>query len=318
MFALCPIMSDQARSITNMTSPSDPPAPLRLGLPKGRMHDEVVRLMAEAGVEIRGGGRGYRPTLSIAGFETKILKPQNIIEMLHEGSRDLGFAGSDWVEELGYAAPGSDGLVEVLDTGLDRVRVVVAAPRPLVRDGRLTPPAGGPLRVAAEMPRLAQRWIDRAGLHAHVVRTYGATEVFPPEDADCIVDITATGETLRANGLEIIATITESSTKLYASRGAYEDPARRAGIDRLALLLGSVLEARSRVMVDLNVSAGDLDRVLELLPALREPTVSPLRGGKDFAVRAAVPRARVAELIPALRGRGATDLVVTRPTQIVR
>ena len=293
-------------------------APLRLGLPKGRMHDGVLALLDDAGVEVRASTRGYRPKVSLPGVEAKILKPQNIIEMLHAGSRDIGFAGSDWVAELGYAEADSDGLIELLDTGLDRVRLVVAAPKSFVSDGMLTVPESRPLRVAAEMPSLTANWIAARGLNATIVRTYGATEVFPPEDADCIVDIAASGETLRANGLEIVDIIMQSSTRLFASRSAYDNPKKRQVIDQLVVLLRSVLEARSRVMLDLNVSASSLESVVEALPCMREPTVSALRGAAGFAVRAAVPRADIAELIPLLRERGATDLVVSRPTQIVR
>ena len=292
--------------------------PLRLGLPKGRMHDGVIRLLADAGISVQKSSRGYRPKVSLNGFETKILKPQNIIEMLHSGSRDLGFAGSDWVQELGYAGPDAHGLVEVLDTGLDRVRLVVAAPKEMLHEGQLTVPVGRPLRIAAEMPSLTSGWISAQGLDATIVRTYGATEVFPPEDADCIVDIAASGDTLRANGLQIFDTIMESSTRLFANRAAYADPQKRAGIDQLAVLIRSVLEARRRVMLDLNVSRANLDRVVDLLPCMREPTVAELRGSDGFAVRAAVPRDELAELIPQLQAGGATDLVVSRPTQIVR
>ncbi|MGP1272501.1 MAG: ATP phosphoribosyltransferase [Phycisphaerales bacterium] len=296
----------------------DTPSTLRLGLPKGRMHDGVLRLLADAGVEVSASSRGYRPRIGLPGIEAKILKPQNIIEMLHAGSRDFGFAGADWVAELGYDAPSSDGLIELLDTGLDRVRLVVAAPKDAVLNGTVRLPEGRPLRIAAEMPSLASRWIESRGINATVVRTYGATEVFPPEDADCIVDIAASGDTLRANGLEVIDTIMSSSTRLFASRTAYEDTLKRAAIDRMVVLLRSVLEARRRVMLDLNVASEALDAVVEALPCMREPTVSPLRGSSGYAVRAAVPRDRIAEIIPQLQARGATDLVVSRPTQIVR
>jgi ATP phosphoribosyltransferase len=137
-------------------------------------------------VRVTFGRRGYRPSLSLEGFETKLLKPQNIVEMLHIGSRDLGFAGADWVAELGTE------VVEILDTGLDPVQVVAAATPNLGDVARL---ARAPFIVASEYERLTRSWLERRKLKATVVRSYGATEVFPPEDADCIVDNTATGAT---------------------------------------------------------------------------------------------------------------------------
>jgi ATP phosphoribosyltransferase len=283
-------------------------AQLRLGLPKGRMQVGVLRLLADAGIAVTSGDRDYRAGVSLPACEVKLLKPQNIVEMLDAGTRDVGFAGADWVEEL------EADLVEVLDTRLDPVRVVAAAPGALLADGAL--PARE-LVVASEYVGLAGRWLARRAVPARLVRSYGATEVFPPEDADCIVDNTATGATLRANGLVIIEELLASSTRLYASRPAWQDPRRRGRIEEIALLLRSVLAARDRVMLEVNVSAADLDRLVAVLPCMREPTVSGLRGAGGYAVKVAVPRDGLALLIPRIRQEGGTDIVVTEPSQIV-
>ena len=286
---------------------------IRIGLPKGHMQSSVLELLGDAGVDVRLGGRNYRPLLSWPGFEAKLLKPQNVVEMLHAGSRDVGFAGADWVAELGAD------LVELLDTGLDPVQVVAAAPVALLDEGALPAahPAGRPFVVASEYVRMARCWIADQPLEAVLVRSYGATEVFPPEDADLIIDNTATGSTLRANGLRIVDTLMQSSTRLYASPAALDDPARRGPVEDLVLLLNSVLEARSRVMLELNVAEGDFDRVVSVLPCMREPTVSRLHGEKAYAVRAAVPRKGLPGLLLDVKSRGGTDLVVSEPQQIV-
>src|SRR5690242_21961340 len=140
-----------------MTRESISSACLRLALPKGRMEQAVLTLLGDAGIRIRPGARGYRPDVSLQDTEAKILKPQNIVEMLALGSRDVGFAGADWVAEL------EANVVELLDTGLDPVQVVAAAPKELLERGRL--PART-LVVASEYERLAQRWIARRGLAA--------------------------------------------------------------------------------------------------------------------------------------------------------
>jgi ATP phosphoribosyltransferase len=281
---------------------------LRLALPKGRMQQGVFQLLADAGVQVRVDERGYRPTLSLEGAEAKLLKPQNIIEMLHAGSRDVGFAGADWVQELGVE------LVDVLDLGLDPVRLVLAAPPSLLVQGRLPP---RPITVATEYVRLTQRWMEERGVAGTVLRSYGATEVFPPEDADCIVDNSATGSTLRANGLEIVGEVMRSSTRLYANPGAMDDPGKRARIEDLVLLLRSVLDARSRIMIELNVSQEKLDAVVAVLPCMKKPTLARLHGEDGYAVKAAVPRRALAALIPELKARGGTDLVVYELAQIV-
>lgn len=292
-----------------MKDPIRPPeSEVRLALPKGRTQDGVFALLGEAGIRVSGGGRDYRPSVSIDGFGVKILKPQNIVEMLHAGTRDLGFAGADWVAELGAD------LVELVDTKLDPVALVAAAPTRLLVEGRLPERR---LVVASEYRRITTDWIRDQGLDATFLRTYGATEVFPPEDADCIVDNTATGSTLRANDLAVIDTLLCSSTRLYASRGAYEDPGKRAAIDRFTMLIRSVLEARNRVLLELNVEAGRLEELIRALPAMREPTISALHGNGAFAVKAAVPREGLTELIPELKRCGGTDLLVSNPSQIV-
>ena len=244
----------------------------------------------------------------MAGFSAKLLKPQNVVEMLHAGSRDVGFAGADWVREL-------DGsLVELLDTGLDPVRVVAAAPAPLAGNGLKR---GVALTVASEYQRLASRWIEARGLDATLVRSYGATEVFPPEDADVIVDNTATGATLEANGLEIVDELMNSSTRLYANPRALDDARHRDRIENLVLVLRSVVEARRRVMLEVNVEAGRLDDLVAILPCMRKPTVSRLHGDGGYAIRVAVLREVLPTLIPRVKAHGGTDLVVTAPGQIV-
>jgi len=291
-----------------MTELKKSDTPFLLGLPKGRMASGVLRLLGDAGIIVKASERGYRPSISLENTAAKTMKPQNIIEMLSHGRRDAGFAGADWVEEL------NADVVEVLDTGLDRVQLIAAIPQELASNGGL------PKRrivVSSEYERIARRWIKEQSIDAEFVHSYGATEVFPPEDADLIIDNVATGATLRANGLVVFDTIMQSSTRLLASRAAMRDPAKRERINGLRLLLESVLEARSRVMIEINASRETLDTLVSLLPCMREATVAPLFGDSGFAIRAAVPRQNLPGLLPALKEAGGTDIVVSSIAQIV-
>ena len=281
---------------------------VKLGLPKGRMNEGIMALLKDAGIKLRLSDRGYRPTMNLEGFQVKILKPQNIVEMLHAGSRDVGFAGLDWVQEK------KANLVELLDTDMDPVSVVAAAPERFLVDGALPKEH---LVIASEYETLTKDWIQREGLDATFVRSYGATEVFPPEDADCIVDNTATGSTLRANQLAIVATVMTSSTRVFANPKAMDNPIKRDRIETFTMLLKSVLEARRRVMIEVNVEADKLERVVDLLPAMRDATIAPLRGDRGYAVKSAVPRDQLTTLIPEIKRQGGTDLVVTQLAQIV-
>ena len=289
-------------------SPARDPNLIRIALPKGRMYDEIVALLKGAGISIGNSARGYRPAISLSNFDAKILKPRNVISMLVAGARDVGFAGADWLDEMGVE------LHEIIDTRLNPVQLVVAAPVELLEDGELPKRH---LVIASEYPNMAQRWIESRGIDAEVLTTYGATEVFPPEDADLIIDNTATGSTLRANGLQIIDVIMKSSTRLYASKEAMQNPEIKTQLEDLGLLLDAVLRARGRVMMDLNVASDKLEAVLAVLPSMRQPTISSLSTDGWHSVRSAVERSNLADVIPKLKAAGACDIVTTSAEQLI-
>jgi ATP phosphoribosyltransferase len=233
-----------------MTDKGNGKTELRIGLPKGRMQAKVIELFNSAGIPVSVDEREYRPRIgngksqaSVSKgieYEAKLLKPQNIVEMLSTGSRDIGLAGADWVRELGVD------LVELLDTGLDPVTIVAAAPEPVTAVFRAS---GGDVEamraicgrtpiIASEYEGLAKSWIEKNLPGAEFVRSYGATEVFPPEDADIIIDNCATGTTLRINKLEIIDTLMTSSTRLYASKEVMQIPAKSEAADSSSSSLG--------------------------------------------------------------------------------
>lgn len=290
-----------------MVPPSD--NLVKLALPKGRMQQRVFDLLSDAGVELTLSSRGYRPRVSLEGFDAKILKPQNALEMLHAGTRDIGFGGADWVRELDVE------LVELLDLGFDPVRLVAAAPTELLDGGVL--PTNRRLVIASEYERITRAWIAETGLDAEFVLSRGATEVFPPDDADCIVDVTQSGDTLRANGLSIVTEIMRSTTRLWANPRSLENPAKREAIERFVLLLRSVLDARGRVMVEVNVEKDKLESVIAVLPSMRRPTISLLGDESGYAVKVAAPRETLAKVIPEIRARGGTDIVVTEIARLV-
>jgi ATP phosphoribosyltransferase len=283
----------------------DQPRPadaLSLALPKGRIADEVERLLADAGWRVSGGERDYRPRCAQDSVAVKRMKSQNIPQLLQEGRHDIGFAGWDWAVETGAE------IDEVMDLGTNPVRIVAAAPR---ATADAWPVTGRRLVIATEYVGLAERWAAEQGVEATIIRTYGATEVFPPEDADLIIDNSATGATLRENGLAEIDVLLRSSTRLFARPGLRDEPERWTRVQDLCLLLRASLDARGRVMLECNVSDDRLDAIIERLPCMRAPTVSQLWGEAGHAVKAAVPRDEVPALLPDLRRLGATDIIVS-------
>jgi ATP phosphoribosyltransferase len=272
---------------------------LRLLVPKGRIYDKVAGLLTEAGFPIALTERTYRPSLGADWIDAKIMKPQNVGELLELGSHDAGFTGIDWIRESGAD------VAEVMDLGFDKVRIVAAVPQETGEDKL----RAKKLVVATEYVNLAKSWLGKFGYQYRILRTYGATEVFPPDDADMIIDNTSSGQTLKDNGLKIIGTILESSTRFVASHTALADPEKRNRIEELAMLFHAVLHGRDRVMLEMNIPKDRFDDVVNGLPAMRSPTVAPLFGDNGYAVKIAVKKREVPEIIPRLKKLGAVDIV---------
>ena len=272
---------------------------LRLLIPKGRIFDNVARLLAEAGFPVSLADRTYRPSVSAEWLDVKIMKPQNVGELLEMGSHDAGFTGVDWIQESGADVE------EIIDLDFDKVKIVAAVPHAL-DDAALR---SKKIVAATEYVNLAGRWLESSGYQYRILRTYGATEVFPPDDADMIIDNTSSGQTLRDNGLRIIDTLLESSTRFVASRAAMSNPKKRNRIEELAMLFRAVLDGRDRVMLEMNIPKDSFDTVVDGLPAMRSPTVAPLFGDSGYAVKIAVKRDEVADIIPRLKKIGAVDIV---------
>ncbi|MDR0321306.1 MAG: ATP phosphoribosyltransferase [Treponema sp.] len=271
---------------------------LKILIPKGRIFDNVSHLFAEAGFPIALADRTYRPSLGALWLDAKIMKPQNVGELLELGSHDAGFTGIDWINESG-----SD-VEEILDLGFDKVRIVVAVPHDYdeaqLRSKKLV--------VATEYVNLAEKWLKSCGYQYRILRTYGTTEVFPPDDADMIIDNTSSGQTLKDNGLKIIETLLESSTRFVASRSAMANAEKRGRIEELEMLFRAVLDGRERVMLEMNIPKEQFES-LSSLPAMRSPTVAPLYGDAGFAVKIAVKKHEVPDIIPKLKKLGAIDIV---------
>eukprot|EP00727_Mastigamoeba_balamuthi_P000260 m51a1_g10230 putative imidazole glycerol phosphate synthase (818) ;mRNA; r:161003-163933 len=300
----------------SLPAPGGAEQPLvRLALPKGRLQEEVLKLLAEAGIGVTLPDRGYRARISVPGWEVKLLNPRDVVSLMHAGSRDLGFSGQDLVEELDAAAT----LVSLVNTKLSPVRIVAAAP-PHILDAerRQLAPTDRPLVIATEYERLAKRWVAAQRINAVVIRTRGATEAFPPDDADLIVDNTSSGATLAANNLHIIDELLRSETHLYAHGASmHASDERRRSIEHFVLAIQSVLNARRRVLVEFNASAEGFEELVKVLPCMKQPTISTLYGNAGFAVKIAVERSQLFSLIPRIKEHGGGDIIVSNLVSVI-
>ncbi len=286
-------------------------ATLRLGIPKGSLQDATVQLFARAGFTIYVNSRSYFPSIDDPEIECMLIRAQEMARYVADGVIDAGLTGQDWIREHQVGHPDEDVLEPICDLiyakqSFGKVRWVLAVPEdsPFKRPEDL---AGK--TIATELVRVTRSYFEQRGVPVDVEFSWGATEVKPPVLADAIVEATETGSTLRANRLRIIETLLESNTQLIANKGALGNAWKRTKIDNIALLLKAAIEAHGKVGMMLNVRRDDLDRILELLPALQRPTISPLSDGDWVAVNTIIEERTVRDLIPRLKLAGGQGIV---------
>ena len=287
---------------------------LKFGLPKGSLQDATVDLFKKAGWSIYVSSRSYRPTSDDPELQMRLLRAQEIGRYVGQGFLDCGITGRDWVAENGAE-------VEVIcDLPYSRA---TANPTRWV----LVVPESSPIktvqdlqgkRIATEAIGITQNYLKDKGVEAEVEFSWGATEVKVPELVDAIVDITETGSSLRANKLRIVDTLMLSFPQFVASPAAYADPWKREKMARIALLLQGALEARDKVGLKMNVPEANLQALIEDLPSLRRPTVSPLatldaqtgeQGEKWVAIESVIDEKVVRKIIPQLKEHGAEGII---------
>src|SRR6202140_1155290 len=289
---------------------------LRLVLPKGSLEKATLALFAAADLAVaRGSDVDYRATIDDPRIdEVRILRPQEIPGYVAEGNFDLGITGRDWIEETG-AEVLSLGELAYSKATANPIRVILAVAEDSPVRTIADLPTGA--RVSTEYPELTRRVLEKHGVHAEIRMSYGATEAKIPDIADAVVEITETGKALAAARLRIVETLLVSRTELIANPTSASEPDKRLAMGHLMTLLQGALEARGKVLLKLNVVASKLESVVAVLPALKAPTVSELAGSTGYAVETVVPKSEVNVLIPALKDRGATDIIELPLSKIV-
>jgi len=268
-------------------------------IPKGRIFQKVAGLLNDASLGFETNDRQYIPHIGDPEISAKIMKPQNIAQLIELGSHDVGFTGYDWIVESGAK------VVQVMDLKFDPVRIVSAVPETMSEGGLKKKK----LIVATEYERIATRYLKERNYDYFLIRTFGATEAYPPQDADMIIDNIATGRTLKEHKLKVVHEIMDSSTRFIANAKAMQDKEKKEKIEELAMLFQAVLVGKDRVMIEMNVPADKLDEIVSILPCMRAPTVAPLFEGQGYAVKSAVKREDTVKLIPLLKKYGASDIL---------
>jgi ATP phosphoribosyltransferase len=276
-----------------------------LGLPKGSLQDATIKLFAKAGFNISVSSRSYRPSIDDEELDGRFVRAQEVSRYVEHGYFDCGLTGQDWVRE------NDSDVVEVCDLVYSRasnkrskwiIAVPEASPVQTVKDleGK---------RIATEVVNITRQYLKDNGVNAEVEFSWGATEVKVPDLVDAIVDLTETGNSIRANKLRIVDTLLYTNTVLIANKASWEHPAKRKKIESIAMLLKAALEAHSKVGLKLNIEKSKLDSILADLPALRNPTINRLTDEAWVAIDTIIDEKVVREIIPELKKRGAEGII---------
>jgi ATP phosphoribosyltransferase len=278
---------------------------LKLGLPKGSLQESTFSLFKKAGYGFSVSSRSYFPSTDDNELEAMLVRAQEIARYVEEGIFDAGLTGKDWILE-------NDADVhEVMDLCYSKqsmrpCRWILAVPEdsPIksVKDleGK---------HIATEAVKMTQSYLEKNGVQAEVEFSWGATEVKTPDLVDAIVEITETGSSLRANKLRIVDELLVTTPRLIANRSSWEDPWKRRKIENMALLLEGALNAEGRVGLKLNCPREGLDKVLGILPSMKNPTISRLSDDEWVAVETILLETEVRSIIPELKDAGARDII---------
>jgi ATP phosphoribosyltransferase len=278
---------------------------LKLGIPKGSLENATIELFRRAGFNVTTSSRSYFPVIDDPEIECVLIRAQEMARYVENGLLDAGITGLDWVLENEAAVHPVVDLVYAKQS-FGKVRWVLAVPEASsfksVRDleGKI---------IATELVATTKRYLADNGVTAKVEFSWGATEVKPPELADAIVEVTETGSSLRANKLRIIETVLESNTQLIANFESWADPEKRRKLEDMSMLLEGAMAALGKVGLMLNVRRKDLGAVIDTLPALLKPTISPLSDDDWLAVNTIIDESTVRQIIPRLKEAGAQGIV---------
>jgi ATP phosphoribosyltransferase len=278
---------------------------LKLGIPKGSLQEATLELFARAGWKIAISSRSYVPTIDDPEIECLLVRAQEMARYVETGALDAGITGHDWVVETGSDVEELAELVYAKQR-LSRVKWVLA----VQEDSAIREPRDLQGKViATEIVGITEQYLERHGVSARVDFSWGATEVKVPQLADAIVEVTETGSSLRANRLRIVDTVLESATVFIMNHAATGDTWKKEKAESLILMLQGAIAAASKVGLILNVRREDLDRVVAILPALKNPTISMLSDPEWVAVNTIVEESVVRQILPRLKAANAQGIV---------
>ena len=278
---------------------------LKLGIPKGSLQELTVKLFGKAGFDVNISSRSYFPSVDDDEIEAVLFRAQEMSRYVESGIIDCGITGRDWVLENNSKVVKVAELVYSKQS-LKPVRWVLAVPE--ASSIRSVKDLKGKT-VATELVNVTKSYLKKKGVKADVEFSWGATEVKTRMGVDAIVEVTETGASLRANGLRIVDTLCESTTQFIANKKVWQNSWKRKKIEKIVLLLRGAILAARMVGLKMNVSKANLNKVLKILPAMKNPTVAPLSKKGWFDIDTIIDEEVVKEIIPLLKKSGASGII---------
>lgn len=279
---------------------------LKVGIPKGSLENATIELFRKSGWKINVTGRSYFPSVDDDEIRCTLVRAQEMSRFVEMGTLDVGLTGKDWVLENGSDVVVVQDLIYSKTSAVPARWVLVVAEDSPIRtikdlEGK---------KIFTELVNFTRRYFAERKVQVDVEFSWGATEGKVIEGlCDAIVEVTETGSTLKANGLRIVEELMQTNTQLIANRQSYQDPWKKEKIEQISLLLQGALRAEGMVGLKMNVSASDLQRVIEILPSITAPTIANLFQSDWFAIEVMVSEKVVRELIPQLLKRGAVGII---------
>lgn len=313
-------------------------ARVKFAVPKGSIEEATFKILEKSWTRVVRRERTYRVMLDDPEISVKMLRPQEIPNLVSDGLYDVGITGRDWVAET------KSDVDILLDLEYGRIKLVIAIPdsyhykslddmildyskkKKILRISSeyLTTAARFIMQCknyrkfyGTKQPMIVTPWL-RTGNNKNVqiFLSFGATEAKPPEDVDAIMDVTETGTTLTQNQLKIVDTVMESTAVLIANKASLRDRSKREKIYDIVTMLHGAVEGKKHLHLFLNVRQENLSRLLRELPSLKRPTISPLSEKGWYGINTVIPKSEFHKLIPKLR-KIAQGLVVHEPKQIL-
>ncbi len=275
---------------------------------KGRLNEQSIELLREAGVAVDENKRKFLTKSASFPLEVLYLRDDDIPQAVSMGVADIGIVGYNEVAEKGYKVD----VVQKL--GFGGCRISLAIPKteeytgPAYFNGR---------RVATSYPKILAAYFEKEGVQAEIHEIAGSVEIAPAVGmADSIFDIVSSGGTLVSNGLKEVEKVLLSEAVLIATPGLTEE--KQLILEQLKFRFGAALDSRGMKYVLMNLPTESVEKAIEILPAMRSPTVMPLAQEEWCSLHSVVREDELWDKIEQLKGIGAEGILVLALEKIIR